>query len=563
MMSDDGQSKSPQHPHLRYDKLGCRLIVKNEPYLMLAGELHNSSLSSARYMEDVWPRMKSEAINTLLGSVSWEQVEPNEGDFDFSELDKVILRAREYNMHLVLLWFGAYKNAASTYTPTWVKQDFRRFPRMQSVKTVGGREILDAITPLSEACVQADAKAFGNLMAHLKDFDENHSTVLMVQVENEPGILGDSRDRSSLAEAAFKEPVPEALLHFLADDRHPQFTKRFPNVPVAGRYSWQEAFGPGETADEAFMAFHFSRYLENVAAAGKAAYPIPLYANAWLNLDDLGYMDSKNASFVLSNAAVAGGSGPGKYPSGGPCAHVLDIWKFGAPSLDFIAPDLYFHNYDMVCKDYTYKANPLFIPEQRRDVHGARRLWLAHGTYGALGVSPFGIDTGPEAVGREYKLLNQVKDFVLAASLVDRFGFFFDEVQAVPGVEKPWTRLFGDLEVTVERPSTEGNPAPGGGLIIRLADCKFLLVGYGFQARFKSVREGVIFTGILTAKELESGADGKLSVLRLLNGDETRGGMAMVMPDEEPDYGDFPIPSCIPARTGIAEVEVYTVEGDV
>ncbi|CEL03740.1 hypothetical protein ASPCAL04886 [Aspergillus calidoustus] len=558
MMAADGERQAPMHPYLRRDKNHTRLIVNGKPFLMLAGELHNSSLSSARYMADVWPAMKKQGINTLLGSVSWEQIEPFEGKFDFSELDKIILGAREHDMRLVLLWFGAYKNALSTYAPSWVKTDPQRFPRVLSIEPGGGQKILDTITPLSTECAEADARAFGKLLQHLKDFDADHSTILMVQVENEPGILGDSRDRSSLAEAAFREPVPESLLRHLADNPHPLFAKRFPNVPKDGEHSWEDAFGAGAPADEVFMAFHFARYIERVAAFGKKRYPIPHYANAWLNLDGLDALDAGLASSVVSSAAVAGGFSPGQYPSGGPCAHVLDIWRFAAPSLDFISPDLYLQDYETVCKDFTDKGNPLFIPEQRRDEHGARRIWLAHGAYGALGVSPFGIDTGPEAVGREYKLLSQVKDLVVGSSLVDRLGFYFDEIRD-RRLEKPWTKLFGDMQVTVERASVFGKPGPGAGIIIRLADQKFLLVGYGFQVSFKSVKKGVGFTGILKAKEMEVSEEGNLRPLRLLNGDETRGGSAVVLPNEEPSPGEFPIATCIPARTGIAEVEVYVL----
>ncbi|KAF7171508.1 hypothetical protein CNMCM5623_003836 [Aspergillus felis] len=558
MMAPNTGRQSLTHPHLRRDGNDTRLIVNGRPFLMLASELHNSSLSSARYMTDVWPAMKKQGINTLLGSVSWEQIEPFEGAFDFSELDDIILGARNHDMRLVLLWFGAYKNALSTYAPSWVKTDPERFPRALAIGPGGGLKILDTITPFSMECAEADARAFGKLLQHLKDFDADHSTVLMIQVENESGILGDSRDRSSLAEAAFREPVPQSLLRHLADNPHPQFAKRFPNVPKDGVHSWEDAFGVGAPANEVFMAFHFARYIEIVAASGKKSYPIPLYANAWLNLDGLDDLDAGLATSVVANAAVTGGLGPGQYPSGGPCAHVLDVWRFGAPSLDFIAPDLYLQDYETVCKDYTNKGNPLFIPEQRRDEHGARRISLAHGAYGALGVSPFGIDTGPDAVGREYKLLSQVKDLVVGSPLVDRFGFYFDEIRD-RRLEKPWTKLFGDMQVTVERASVFGKEGPGAGIIIRLAEYKFLLVGYGFQASFKSVKKGVGFTGILKAKEMEVSEEGSLRPLRLLNGDETRGGSAVVLPNEEPDPGEFPIATLIPARTGIAEVEVYVL----
>ncbi|KAM6507171.1 hypothetical protein FALCPG4_018553 [Fusarium falciforme] len=260
-MTASTKDHSPQHPHLRRDDNGTHLIVNGKPFLMLAGELHNSSLSSARYMTEVWPAMKEQAINTLLGVVSWEQIEPVEGQFDFAERDKVILDARRQGIHLVLLWFGAYKNALSTYVPSWVKTDSKRFPRVRSIEAGGKRKILDAITPLSTECVEADAKAFGKLRSHVRELDEAHSTVLMVQVQNESGILGDSRDRSPIAEAAFKQPIPEELLRYLADNPHPQFARRFPNIPKRGQHSWEQVFGAGPSADEMFMAFHFSRYI--------------------------------------------------------------------------------------------------------------------------------------------------------------------------------------------------------------------------------------------------------------------------------------------------------------
>jgi hypothetical protein len=104
-------------PHLHKTKTSAQLIVHGEPFLMLAGELHNSSLSSARFMQDVYPEMRKMNVNTLLGSVTWEMIEPEEGRFDFAELDAVIEGARQHDMHLVLLWFGSFKNALSTYVP--------------------------------------------------------------------------------------------------------------------------------------------------------------------------------------------------------------------------------------------------------------------------------------------------------------------------------------------------------------------------------------------------------------------------------------------------------------
>lgn len=557
-------------PHLHHGPNGIQLIVKGKPMLMLAGELHNSSLSSARFMADVWPAMKAQSINTLLGSVSWEMTEPVEGKFEFSELDAVIEGARAHGIHLVLLWFGTYKNGLSTYVPRWVKRDTKRFPRVHVIEAGGGKRTLEMVSPFSEECAKADGRAFKRLTEHLREFDAEHNTVVMIQVENETGLLGDARDRSKLAETEFKKGVPTSLVKYLSTTQqlHPRFTERFGSrLPAAvqaseqGRIvSWELLFGAGNSASEAFMANAISTYVGKVAAAGKEGYNIPLYTNTWLNFDDPSALDLEGLPGV-----VGGGAEPGIYPSGGPCPHVTDIWRCNAPALEFLAPDLYFHNYEGICKDYTAHADkPLFIPEQRRDENGARRVWLAYATYGALGTGPFGIDTGPDIIGREYKLLAQTQQYLLSAPPSQRFGFFFDELPAAgpPRGQERWTKTFGGhLEVIVERAFVFGKAGPGGGMIIQLGDensARFLAVGRGFNVYFKSHKEGVTFTGILNAREKEYVEEtSELRTLKTLNGDETRSGKFLIMPNDDPDYGGFPIAVTIPASTCIAEIEAY------
>ncbi|KAH7191750.1 glycoside hydrolase superfamily [Fusarium flagelliforme] len=548
----------PSHPHLRRsDKGSVQLIVKNEPFLMLPGELHNSSLSSAKFMSEVWPTMKADHINTLLGSVTWEMIEPIEGQFDFAELDAVLAGAREHDMKLVLLWFGTYKNGLSTYTPAWVRKDAKRFPRIQVLEAGGVKRTLEMITPLCDAACEADSKAFAALLRHLVEVDSEHQTVLMVQVQNETGVLGDSRDRSNRANKAFAEPIPDDLLqHLRQTDTHSRFKKRIANVPSESQ-TWESLFGVGKPADEAFMAHLISSYVGRVAAAGKKEYPIPLYTNTWLNIEGPSDVDVGGDAPVV----VGGGDQPGIYPSGGPCPHVLDIWRYNTPSLDLLAPDLYFHDYETVCKNYTEQGNTLFIPEQRRDEYGARRVWLSYATYGALGASPFGIDTGSDIIGREFKLLNQTKQFLLNAAPEDRFGFFFDDEPSEKKPEK-WTRVFGDIKVIVERCFVFGKPGPGGGMIIHLGNSKFLLVGRGFHARFKAAGKNATFGGILRGEEKEVDENGELRTLRILNGDETRHGEFMMMPNDDPDYGGFPIAVTPGARTCIAEVEAYCITED-
>ena len=545
-------------PHIRRLNNGnIQLFVKGKPFLMLPGELHNSSLSSAKFMDAIWPAMKAQSINTLLGAVTWETIEPHEGHFDFTELDKVFEGARKHGMHLVLLWFGTYKNGISTYAPGWVKRDTQRFPRVQVLEAGGVKRTIEMVTPLSDEACTADAKAFGALMRHLKEVDGEHHTVLMVQVENETGLLGDSRDRSHRADRAFTEPVPQDLLtHLNTTNVHSQFSSRFGSIPPSGSQTWDHVFGRGVSGNEAFMAYHISSFVGRVAAAGKKEYPIPLYTNAWLNFDDPSQLDMRGTPIV-----VGGGADPGVYPSGGPCPHMLDIWRYNTPSLDFLSPDLYFHEYEKVCKNYTEQANPLFIPEQRRDETGARRMWLSYATYGALGASPFGIDTGADVAGREFKLMSQTQKYLLAAAPEDRMGFYFDEEIDGTGKEK-WTRVFGDMEVIIERAFVFGKAGPGGGMVIHLGNARFLLVGRGFNASFRSTRDEATFTGILWAQEKEVNENGDLETLRILNGDETRSGEFVIMPNDDPDYGGFPIAVTIPARTCIAEVKAYWVKED-
>ncbi|KAJ9661447.1 hypothetical protein H2201_006478 [Coniosporium apollinis] len=559
-------------PHLRKTKNSAQLVVKGKPFLMLPGELHNSSLSSAKFMSTVWPNMSAMNVNTLLGSVTWEMIEPTEGHFDFSELDKVILGARKYDIHLVLLWFGSFKNAMSTYVPQWVKKDVKRFPRVHIEDAQGNLKTIELISPFNKRAWEADAKAFAALMRHLREFDREHSTVIMVQVENETGLLGDSRDRSRIANDMFRQPMPEELLTHLQrkEELHPLFEKRFPELRNAtpGKSTWEDAFGRDLIdAEEMFMANAFSRYVGIVAAAGKAEYPIPLYTNVWLNFDDPSTLDLSGVPLGEGTPTVAGGGAKaGVYPSGGPCPHAFDIWKYNALALDFIAPDLYLHDYETICQQYRHGNQPLFIPEQKRDDKGARRVFLAYGSYGAIGCSPFGIDSlraEDTQLTYTYGLLKSVSKHILEAQSnrpEDIMGFFFDEVDEEKKGKEEWTQEFGELEVTVNRAFVFGKPGPGAGMVIHQGNGKFLLIGKGFQVTFKSTNSKSTFTGILHSEEKTVDEHGDLHTARTMNGDETRSGEFYIMPNDDPDYGGFPIAVTIPARTCIAECTAYSIE---
>ena len=107
---------------------------------MLAGELRNSNSTSPDYLKPIWPRMVAMHVNTVLSAVQWEVVEPQEGKFDFSLVDTQIRDAQSYNLRLIFLWFGSWKNGVSSYVPAWVKTNQTRFPRVAGQGRQGQRD---------------------------------------------------------------------------------------------------------------------------------------------------------------------------------------------------------------------------------------------------------------------------------------------------------------------------------------------------------------------------------------------------------------------------------------
>jgi hypothetical protein len=381
-------------PHLQKQGTATQLIVDGKPFLALSGELFNNSATSLEYMKPVWPKLVETNLNSVVAGVSWAQIEPAEGKFDFSVPDGVIQEARSHNLRLILIWFASWKNGLSSYPPDWLKKDFERFPR---VRIAGGKSI-ELLSPLSDANRDADARAFAALMRHVKEVDGRQHTVVMIQVENEVGVLGDSRDRSPAANKAFEGPVPKELMDYLQkhkDTLIPEFRQVWEAAGFKTSGTWEEVFGPGVGTDEIFMAWNYARYVGRVAEAGKAEYPIPMYANTWL------YGGTVNQ--------------PGRTPSGGPLPHVHDIWRAGAPRIDILAPDLY-NDFVVFSAKYTRNGNPLFIPETQGGAEGAARALYAFGRHDAIGISPFGIDrmagNDPE-LAAGYDLLSRLAPLIL------------------------------------------------------------------------------------------------------------------------------------------------------
>jgi hypothetical protein len=383
-------------PHLETLHGVRQLVVDGKPFLILGGELSNSAASSRVWMKPIWTQLAQRNLNTVIASVTWQMIEPVEGEFDFSSVDDCIEGARANNLRLVFLWFATWKNGQSSYPPDWVKNDPKRFPWAKD----GNGNTMNILTPFSDATCEADAKAFAALMRHIREVDGKNHTVLMMQVENEVGTVGDSRDRSPVANEAYAAAVPKDLMSYLVghkDTLAPELRQVWTANGNKTSGTWEEVFGPGKPAsvtlyghditpqmrdvlwrqvtwasDECFMAWRYSSFVNKVAAAGKAEYDIPMYCNAWLQ--------------------QPGCPRPGEFPSGGPLPEVHDIWRFGAPNIDILSPDLYLSQFDETCARFTRNGNPLFIAEANTGGSAPGNSLICLIKYNGIGFSPFGID---------------------------------------------------------------------------------------------------------------------------------------------------------------------------
>lgn len=496
-------------PHLNKQGSATQLIADGKPFLILGGELGNSSFTSLEYMEPIWPKLKMMNINTVLASIYWELIEPAEGNFDFELYDQLINEARKYNFKLVLLWFGSWKNSMSSYAPGWVKKDEKRFPRVKDDKG-NGYEIL---TPFSDENLQADLKAYKELIKHIKAIDENDHTIIMVQTENEIGMLPTARDYSQIANEKFNESVPIEFMEYLKANKG-KLVPEFETVWAENGYkesgTWEELFGEGPHTDEIFMAWYYAKFTNTIIEAGKEIYPLPMYVNAALN---------------RPNRLPGEG-----YPSAGPLPHIMDVWLAGGPSIDFLSPDFYFPNIKYWCDLYVRQGNPLFIPEHRFDSTVTAKAAFVFGHYEAIGFSPFSIEstTHPEdePIGKIYGLINQLTPIITANQGQDKIEGVLLDNETQENVIK-----FGDYELTIKHSYTLGYETnskndvwePAGAIIIHNNKDEFYLAGSGVVITFKNLSNPELNVGILKDEEGKFEKN-EWKVIRYLNGDQTHQG---------------------------------------
>jgi hypothetical protein len=512
-------------PHLQNVEGVAQLVVDGRPMLLRAGELDNSS-GEPEVMANSWKDFAEMNLNAVVTPVYWEVIEPSEGAFDWSSVDGVIDAAREYNMRVVFLWFGSWKNSMSCYAPGWVKADTKRFPRAM----VPGPRPIEMLSAFSGECLKADETAFTALMRHIKEYDADKSTVVMVQVENEVGMVETERDRSPEADAAFAGPVPQALIDSLKarrDSLAPKLRARWLANGEKTSGTWEEVFGKGGATEEIFMAWHFALYAGKVAAAGKAEYALPMYTNA---------------------ALIRPGAEPGQYPSAGPLPHLYDVWRAAAPALDFLSPDIYFTNFTDWADAYRIPGNAHFIPETLRSPVASVNALYAFGQCGSMGFSPYGINfisgQARELLGQSYDLVRQLEPLILSRTPKGDVAACVPlgpEQRAPRRIDLGGIRMLVTFQ-TVIPPSladgvvvsgearNAGATIPAGCIVIRLSDEEILVGGMGVTVLFSAPGGRAPAVGLKSVEEGRFDGAGNWIHHAFLNGDQTNQGRQVMLP---------------------------------
>jgi len=494
-------------PHLQKHGTATQLIVDGKPFLALASEMSNNGATSVEYLKPLWPKFVASKLNTVLAGVSWAQVEPQEGKFDFSVVDGVIRDARSYKLHLVLLWFASWKNGLSSYPPDWLKKDLDRFPRAQ---LTGGKGI-EQLSAFSDANRDADARAFAALMKHVKEVDGLAHTVITIQVQNEIGMEKDSRDHSDVANKAYAGPVPKELMDYLQqhkDTLNPEFRQLWQAAGAKTSGSWEQVFGRGPATDEIFTAWYYALYVGRVAAAGKAEYPIPMYLNAY--------------TFGLPKAGQPTPS------SGGSMPELFDVYRAGGPAIDMYGPDNS-HDFVTMSAKYTQSANPLFIPEESPGPEGAARALYAFGFHDAICYSRMsgGVDrvTTPDLdLGGAFDLISQLAPLISAHQGDGTMSAVFlgpnDPPQKVKvGNYTLEATFFGARRVgpSAQAPET---PPRAAAIFIAAGPDEYYAAGNGVAVTFTPNTPGLPQAGLATVEE-GTFVNGRWVPGRRLAGDDT------------------------------------------
>lgn len=478
-----------------------QLYVNNEPFLIIGGELLNSSASSIEYMKDIWGQIKTLNVNTVFLPITWQQFEPEEGTFDYTLIDSHIKSAYNNNLKLVILWFGSWKNGESHYTPDWVKTDMKRFPRM----ILKDGKISNTISNINRNCLNADLTAYKKLLERIARVDK-HGTVIMMQIENEVGLLGSTRDFSPEATKLFEQQVPDELIKYIRNNLNilkPNIREPYLSNGSKIQGTWEEVFGKSPNTDEIFMAWNYAIYVNELAKAGKAIYNLPTFVNAW---------DASEGNLI-----------PGVWPSGGPNYLMLDIWQAGAPDIDILANDNYSPTFGLSAANYIHNKNPLLVPEacaiwMNDTISAAAKAFFCFGHFKAIGFSPFGIDHrvyhSKHSIKKAYEVLNNLMPLITKAQVEGKINGFMEDDEASPA-----SFQLGDYIFKPNYDIQKNSLIKGYALIIQISENEFIVSGNACHIWHESADPSKPNSQLLSVEE-GTFVNGKWIKKRTLNGDE-------------------------------------------
>ena len=552
----------PQLEHR--DNSTARIIANGKPMLMIGGELGNSSASTPEDVKRTFAHLHKMGLNTVLTPVSWELIEPEDGHFDMSSLDVILTEARRKELKVVLLWFGAWKNSMSCYAPEWFKRDTKRFPRAHALES----KPVEEASSLSKNVLEADKRAFCKIMEHLRNNDANEQTVIMVQVENEIGMIDVPRDYSADATKLYQSVVPQQLSDYLKKNQktlHPYLKEKLQTNLSKGSTSdkkagatWTQLFGEDIYTEEIFQTWTYATYVEEIAKAGRAIYNLPMYVNVALNSRD---------------------RKPGQYPSGGPLAHLIDLWHCGAPSIDVLGVDIYDKGIKSWLEKYHLPNNPLFVPEIRLEDKDAMYALYAFGHHGAMGFCPFSIEDYPiysnakdnDMSGMDLSQDDQLNAFSAGGSnlsplvasyqlirqaeplILDRQGTNDMDAVLLDNEQREAEIITPDgIRLTIKHsyslgwePGAKDAEWPEAAcIILRLGKEDYLAIGSGVVITYSDAKADTTWkrgdTRIGLAKcESVIISEGKMHVKRHLNGDQTHQGRHVRIPVGQFDIQHF------------------------
>lgn len=514
-------------------KNGFLTDENGKSFMPIGLQAHNSS-TGTDMVHTAIQAVKAYGGNCLETPIYWYQIEPKMDQYCMEQIKNVIDQVREANLKLILLWFGTSKNGHPNYVPEYVKVH----PEIYHLVIGPDGATLPALSPHCRATLERDKKAFCEVMKFLREYDQEQKTVIAVQIENEMGVAQTDRDYSEEAEKDYWSAMPEQLKDVNLHDTGIDITEQVQESEGKGVSLWKRKFG--RHAHEAFFAWHHACYIGEIAAAGKEIYSLPFYTNVMVG--ENGYEEAG----LCYNAGAAVG-------------RVLDIWKVGAPELDFISPDIYNENrrqYERICRCYDRIDNPLMIPESPISGEAnAMNALIAAADFGAVGICCFGAESALDENGNlneecrsmalTMKTLNAMRPLLIKYrktgnvhaiaedEFEDSYYLKLDNYHVIAHYLHSYPMYLGYMQDTKSKNSQEKLKVRGRGLLVQTGEHEFYLGGAGIALDFikrpnpqeeNSYRQlNSRYAGQLNFLSVEEGhfEEEKWVVDKYRNGDET------------------------------------------